>query len=138
MDRTKKAQMKVYADKRRRAQTSTIREGDWVLTRREQRRKLDSRYHKHPLQVISQKGKMVTAASEVKKLMQNIIHFKKCNASPKEAALEEDSDDTECVPTPASVPGLVISSAVGETTQRTSASRPQQARRTPARLINEI
>ncbi|KAJ1084187.1 hypothetical protein NDU88_004339 [Pleurodeles waltl] len=33
MDRTKKAKMKEYVDKHRRAQPSTVQEGDWVLAR---------------------------------------------------------------------------------------------------------
>ncbi|KAJ1148415.1 hypothetical protein NDU88_001251 [Pleurodeles waltl] len=138
MDRPKKAQMKEYADKRQRAQPSTIRVGDWVLVRREQRRKSDILYQKHPLQVISRKGTMVTAASEYKRETRNIAHFKKCNAPPKEATSGGDSNATQYVPTPASRLVLVISSAVGEPTPLTSASRPQHSRRKPAWLIEEI
>ncbi|KAJ1203426.1 hypothetical protein NDU88_007212 [Pleurodeles waltl] len=119
MDRTKKAQMKEYTDKRRRAQPSIIREGDWILIRREQRRKSDSRYHKHPLQVIGQKGTMVTAASEDKRVTRKFAHFKKCNAPPKEVTSGGDSDATEDAPTPASRQGLFISSAVREPTSLT-------------------
>ncbi|KAJ1173154.1 hypothetical protein NDU88_004995 [Pleurodeles waltl] len=122
VDRTNKAQMKEYADKRQRAQPSTIHEGDRVLVRLEQRRKSDSWYHKHPPQVISQKATMVTAASEDKRVIRNIAHFKKYNAPLKEATSGGDSNTTEDAPTPTSRLGLVISSAVGETTPLTSAS----------------
>ncbi|KAJ1155810.1 hypothetical protein NDU88_008535 [Pleurodeles waltl] len=43
MDRTKKPKLKEYADRRWRAQQSTVRKGDWVLVRQEQKRKSDSR-----------------------------------------------------------------------------------------------
>ncbi|KAJ1177842.1 hypothetical protein NDU88_003094 [Pleurodeles waltl] len=130
--------MKEYADRHQRAQLSTIREGVWVLVRREQKRKSDSQYHKNPLHVVNQKGTIVLAASEVKRATWNIAHFKKCNAPPKEATSGGDSDATEDAPTTASRTGLFLSSAVGEPTPLTSASRPQRARRRPLQLLREI
>ncbi|KAJ1139698.1 hypothetical protein NDU88_006065 [Pleurodeles waltl] len=99
-DRTKKAKMKEYADRRQRAQLSTVQEGDWVLIRQEQKRKLDSLYHEHPLQVTNRKGTMVMAVSDDKRVTQNITHFRKCNPSPKEALSGVDSDVTEDASTP--------------------------------------
>ncbi|KAJ1162521.1 hypothetical protein NDU88_002989 [Pleurodeles waltl] len=138
IDRTKKAKIKKYANMRQRAQPSTVQEGDWVLFRQEQKRKSDSQYHEHPLQVTSRKGTIVTAVSEDKRVTRNITHFRKCNLPPKQATLGVNYNVTEDAPTPVTRMSTPLSSAVGEPTPPTSASRPQCARHKHARLIEEI
>lgn len=84
-DQLKKEKMKEYADRRRKAAQPSIHEGDWILVRQEQQKKADCRYHACPLLVTKQKGTMITAVSEDKRLARNVTHFQKCTPNVREA-----------------------------------------------------
>ncbi|KAJ1123397.1 hypothetical protein NDU88_001867 [Pleurodeles waltl] len=126
LDRTK-AKMKEYADSVRRANRSTVQEGDWVLVRQEQKRKSDSQYHEHPLKVTKQKGAMITAASDDNRITLNITQFRKCNPLPKGSVSGVKGDVTKNTPVPVKRPDPTLCSTMGELTDPTSASQPQRA-----------
>ena len=92
-DERAKVQMKVYADTRARAKTSTIKVGDIVLARQRKHNKLSTRFDPVPFQVVRLKGTMVTARRNDKYITRNVSHFKVIDAEIQEDDEDEEEED---------------------------------------------
>ncbi len=75
-DRLKKDRMKHYADKRRNASHSELKEGDVVLIRQKKTGKLTTPFNPNPYKVITVKGMMVTAQRHDHTITRHRSHFK--------------------------------------------------------------
>jgi len=93
--------MKTYADNKRCAKPSTIKEGDAVFVKRDDsKKKSDTPYHPRPLIVMEKKGSMVTAQDDDGvPVTRNSSFFK---SVPKAA---EENSTTEIHKDPADVTG---------------------------------
>lgn len=89
--------MKMYADTRARAKTSTIKVGDIVLARQQKHNKLSTRFDPVPFQVVRLNGTMVTARRNNKYITRNVSHFKvmdtEIQGDDDDAEEEEEEDD---------------------------------------------
>ena len=85
-----KVKMKMYADTRARAKTSTIKVGDIVLARQRKYNKLSTRFDPVPFQVVRLNGTKVTACRNGKYITRNVSHFKVIDAEIQDDDEEED------------------------------------------------
>ncbi|KAK3084370.1 hypothetical protein FSP39_012381 [Pinctada imbricata] len=79
-DRERKEKSKVYADQRRNAQESDLKEGDRVLVRQEKENKLSTPFNPNPMTVVERNGNAVLIESDQgAHYKRNITHVKKFN-----------------------------------------------------------
>lgn len=132
-DTEAKQKMKEQADKRVRAQQSSIATGDKVLVRQKKRNKFSTRFDPSPYVVVDVKGTMVTAVRDEKYITRNVSQFKRIDSSVRAPDADDSddsdlSDDEEIIhenPDPAAVPA-----------PRIPPSPPAQHRRYPVRQRN--
>lgn len=106
-----KMKMKLYADRRRRAQSSCIKVGDVVLLRQKKMSKFSTKYDPEPFQVVRMKGTMATICRSGKYLARNVSLLKKVRIWTvtgdedwaKEMLEEENGSADHLAPAPASV-----------------------------------
>ena len=91
------SKMKMYADTKARAKTSTIKVGDIVLVR-QQKHKLSTRFDLIPFQVVRLNGTMATARRNGKYITRNVSHFKVINTERQGDDDEEEEDDLVSIP----------------------------------------
>ena len=90
-DKTRKAAMKAYADKREHAKQPNIKEGDCVLIRRDGMiTKGQTPYHMKPYTVIKTKGSMITAQRKQHRITRTVSRFKRINKQPRIESHESD------------------------------------------------
>lgn len=66
-----KQKMKHYADKKNNAKRSSLRKGDRVIVQQKKPNKLSTPYEIEPLEVIGERGSMITASNENKTVTKN-------------------------------------------------------------------
>ena len=93
-----KVKMKMYADTKARAKTSTIKVGGIVLVRQRKHNKLSTRFDPIPFQVVRLNGTMVTAQRNGKYITRNVSHFKVINTERQGDDDEEEEDDLVSIP----------------------------------------
>lgn len=95
-DKLKKAQMKLYADKKRQAVPHNLQEGDHVLLKRPQRLTHQSPYDPDPYIVTRVQGTAITASRGGKRIIRNSSFFKKIEKTQEITAddLNDPVDDT--------------------------------------------
>ena len=90
-DKTRKAAMKAYVDKREHAKQPNIKEGDCVLIRRDGMiTKGQTPYHMKPYTVIKTKGSMITAQRKQHRITRTVSRFKRINKQPRIESHESD------------------------------------------------
>ena len=89
-----KVKMKMYADTKARAKTSTIKVGDIILVR-QRKHKLSTRFNPIPFQVVHLNGTMVTARRNGKYITCNVSQFKVINT---ERQGDDEVDDLVSIP----------------------------------------
>lgn len=109
-----------------------------MVVKQEQSRKTDCRFKDEPLVITQQKGTMVTAASDKRKITRNVSHFQKCTPGLKEA-LEQDGDipDTQGPSQVATIQRL-DQQTEAELDAGGMSLRPRRNIHRPKRLIEEL
>ena len=92
-DNRAKVKMKMYADTKVRAKTSTIKVGDIVLARQRKHRKLLTRFNPIPFKVVRPNETMVTARHNGKYITRNVSHFKEIDTEIQGDDDEEEEED---------------------------------------------
>ncbi|KAK3092457.1 hypothetical protein FSP39_003031 [Pinctada imbricata] len=90
-DRKQKEKMKTHADKKNQAKPSKLQKGDTVIVKQKRENKLSPPYNEKPLEIIENKGSMITAGNEDKTITRNSSAFKEV-PKPEMTEITEPSD----------------------------------------------
>ena len=99
-DKKAKEKMKIYADKKRRAQSSEIKVGDMVLMKQRKHNKFSTRFDPVPFRVERRQGTMVTVTRNGKYVTRNTSLLKKVNCPTYMADGEEEENIDDDDPQP--------------------------------------
>ena len=94
-DAENKDKMKSYADTRRNVRKNELKEGDQVIVKADQRKKLAPKFIPKRYVIKYKRGNQVTAERDGKVIKRNSTFFKKINSPIQESESESDYSDNE-------------------------------------------